>query len=109
MTKVLTNRLKLALKEIINEDQIGYMESRFCGENTRLIADIIEYSKQNKFDSILLLIDFEKAFDTINWNFLYNTLTLFNFGSNFIEWIKIIYTDIFSRITNNGNLTEKKR
>ena len=41
LTKVLANRLKPALKEIINEDQIGYMESRFCGENTRLIADII--------------------------------------------------------------------
>ena len=107
LTKVLANRLKSALKEIINEDQIGYMEGRFCGENTRLIADIIEYSKQKQIDSILLLIDFEKAFDTINWKFLYNTFKLFNFGSNFIEWIQIIYSDIFSRITNNGNLTEK--
>ena len=46
LTTVLANRLKSALKEIINEDQIGYMEGRFCGENTRLIADIITPGNQ---------------------------------------------------------------
>ena len=51
---MLANRLKIALKEIINEDQIGYMENRFCGENTRLIADIIEYTKNTKTNTILL-------------------------------------------------------
>ena len=41
------------------------MENRFCGENTRLIAHVIEYAKYMEVESILLLIDFEKAFDTI--------------------------------------------
>ena len=59
MKKALANRYKLALKEIINEDQFGYMENRFFWENTRLIVEIIEYSKQIKIDSILLLIDFK--------------------------------------------------
>ena len=102
LTKVLANRMKIGLKEIINEDQIGYMEKRFCGENTRLIADILEYATAQKIESILLLIDFEKAFDTISWNFLYKTLEFYNFGENFISWIKLLYTNIFSKVTNNG-------
>ena len=106
LTKTLANKMKHALKEIINEDQIGYMENRFCGENTRLIADMIEYVKELKIPSILLLIDFEKAFDTINWTFLYKTLKKFNFGEHFIDWIKIIYKDISSCVTNNGYQSE---
>ena len=106
LTKTLSNRMKVALGEIINSDQIGYMEGRFCGENTRLIADIIEYSTVFKKPGILLLVDFEKAFDSISWNFLFSTLRYFNFGENFIEWINIIYKDIFSCIINNGNVSK---
>ena len=106
MTKVLANRLKTGLKEIINTDQIGYMEGRFCGENTRLIADMIEYAKLTKTETILLLIDFEKTFDTINWNFLLQTLEFYNFGPFFINWIKLIYKDIYSRVANNGYISE---
>lgn len=98
--------MKIGLKEIINEAQIGYMENRFCGENTRLKADIIEYTKNYKIDAILLLIDFEKAFDTINWDFLFTTFKFYNFIDNFIDWIKILYTYTFNRVTNNGYLSD---
>ena len=64
-------------------DQIGYMKDRFIGENTRLIADVIDYCKHTLQPCIILLADFEKAFDTINWNFLQKCLTHFGFGPNF--------------------------
>ena len=94
--------MKKAYKEIINPDKIGYMEKRFCGENTRLIADIIEYCRLHKQQGILLFVNFEKAFDTVKWDFLFEVLHKFNFGNVFIVWIKIIYTGIYSKVTNNG-------
>ena len=45
------------------------MKNRYCGENTRLIADVIEFCKIKNFSCIILLVDFEKAFDTVNWSF----------------------------------------
>ena len=56
--------------EIIPIMKIG-RKNRFCEENTRLIADVIEYCKIYKHPCIILLIDFEKAFDTVRWSFLY--------------------------------------
>ena len=47
----------------------------------------------------------KKAFDTINWAFLQKTLTAFNFGTNFKNWINIFYNDISSCCLNNGNAT----
>jgi len=51
---------------------------------------------------ILLLIDFEKAFDTVRWTFLHKVLIKFNFGKIFKKWIQIIYNNIQSTVINNG-------
>ena len=40
---------------------------------------------------LLIFIDFEKAFDSLEWNFLYNCVDVFNFGPNFKRWIKTFY------------------
>ena len=37
------------------------------------------------------MLDFQKAFDTIEWRFLFKTLEFFNFGPSFIKWIETIY------------------
>jgi hypothetical protein len=98
MTKVLPT--------IINEDQSAYIKGRYIGENIRTISDIIEYCKFKNLSGILLLIDFEKAFDTVRWNFLNETLKKFNFGIIFRKWIRILYTKIKSTISNNGYFSE---
>ena len=92
--------------EIINPDQIGYMQNRFCGENIRLISDIIDYCTLLKTPCLILLADFEKAFDKISWNFLHCCLKRFGFGSSFQKWISILYNNIESCVSNNGYQSE---
>ena len=43
----------------------------------------MEFSDTKKFQGIFLFVDFEKAFDTLEWNFILKTLEAFNFGDNF--------------------------
>ncbi len=50
-----------------------------------------------------LTIDFEKAFDLLNWNFLFNVLKHVNFGEKNIRYIKMMYNNIESTLINNGN------
>ena len=45
---------------------------------------------------MLLFIDFEKAFDTLEWKFLQKTLRFYNFGDSIITWIKLLYSDIIA-------------
>jgi hypothetical protein len=96
LTKVLATRMQSVLDEIVSPDQNGYIKGRFIGENIRLISDIIEYKNANNRPGLIALLDFEKAFDTVNWQFLQHTLEAFNFGETFQKWTKIIYTDITS-------------
>ena len=49
-----------------------------------------------------IFIDFKKAFDSVDWNFLAKVLEAFNFGPQIQKWIKTFYTDISSCVINNG-------
>ena len=75
-------------------------------DSIRIIQDIMNYTKQKQLSGMLLFIDFEKAFDSINWCFMMEALKCFNFGPHFRNWVKVIYTDISSCIINNGTTSK---
>ena len=52
-------------------------------------------------------IDFEKAFDSLEWSQIFRTLHSFNFGSNIISWIKLLYNGSISKVQNNGWVTQQ--
>ena len=101
-TKVIASRIKNVLPLLINEDQTGYVKSRYIGENIRLILDLIELTDTMKIPGRLAFIDFEKAFDSLEWEFIFKTLKYFNLGHDIIRWVKVFYTEISSCIINNG-------
>ena len=79
IAKVLANRLQSVLPHIISPDQSGYLKGRNIGNNLRNILDIIEYTKEFNIEGMIIFVDFEKAFDTVQWDFLQKCLLIFNF------------------------------
>lgn len=55
-----------------------------------------------RYPRVTPFIDFEKALDTIEWNFVRKTLEHFGFGPSLISWINLFYSDIQSCIINNA-------
>ncbi len=106
LAKTLASRISKLLPMIISEDQTGYIKGRFIGCNIRLIEDIMFYTDTNNIPGILLTVDFEKAFDSIRWNFIASALKSYNFGPNFIGFIKCLYNDISTCVINNGHISE---
>ena len=85
--KSITNRLKPSLPDLINCDQTGFIKGRFVGENIRLIDSIICYAKEKNIPGLLYFLDFEKAFDTIEWPFIRKTFPYFSFASSILKWL----------------------
>ncbi len=106
LTKTLSNRLQVVLPSLIHTDQVAYIKDRYIGQNIRLMKDVITFTEDTNEPGIVTCIDFEKAFDTIEWEFLLKTLDIFGFGDNFKRWISILYTDISAGVMNNGKCTE---
>lgn len=102
----IANRFKKVLDIIVDSDQTGFISGRYIGENVRLIYDIMQYTEEHDVPGLLLLIDFEKAFDSISWNFLINVLHFFNFGDSIINWVKVFYHNISSAVIQGGNLSD---
>ena len=55
----------------------------------------------------LVFLDFEKAFDSIEWKYLQKCLEVFNFGLQLRQWATVIYNDITSCVLNNGFATKQ--
>lgn len=68
------------------------MEGRFVGMGARLFIDICEYCMESGGGGLLLFLDFEKAFDSVGWSFLFQVLRQFSFGWGFISWVGVLYT-----------------
>lgn len=103
---VLAKRLQKILANTINKNQTAYVKGRYIGENARLILDIFEYCDSENKNGILLFLDFEKAFDSVEWNFLFETLKKFNIGDQFLKWIEILYKNPKFKMKNNGWLSK---
>ena len=65
----LTQRLQNIIKNLVNTDQSAYIKGRYMGTNIRLVSDVIEYYDLSSKSGIVFMLDFTKAFDTIQWDY----------------------------------------
>ena len=106
LSGTIANRIKTVLNGIIHEDQRGFLQGRFIGDNTRLLYDIMHYTEEHKTPGLLLLVDFEKAFDSISWRFITKCLDFFNFGSFMCDMVKLLYKDAQLCVIQHGVFSE---
>ena len=102
IAKVIATRIKTYLNDIIHTNQTGFLADRFIGENIVKALSIIEFAEEENIPALLMFVDYEKAFDTVEWDFVLECLRFFNFGDTIINWVKILYTGINSCVVNNG-------
>jgi len=105
IARILAERCKQHLNKLISEDQNGFVPGRYIGLNINRILNLIELCKDNQINGVLLNIDFEKAFDCIEWDFIYSALESFGFPQIYISWVKTLYKNITACVINNGKFT----
>ena len=106
LSKVFANRLKKVITSLIDEDQAGFIEKRYIGENIRLLLDLADKMAEQQQPGLCVSLDIEKAFDSLEWPFLFKTLSSFGFSEKFQSWIEVLYTNIKSSVINNGYTTK---
>ena len=90
VSKVFVERLKTAIPSLISSNQAACLNGRFISEGGRLISDIFEVSDLLKLKELLLTVDIEKAFNSVNNNFLLKVLENYGFSHDFFKLIKIL-------------------
>ena len=87
-TKTIANGVKNVISQIINESQTGFIKDPYIWGNVRLTFELIEYVNVNNRHGLFFYSDFEKAFDSLNHEFMFKCLKHFNFGDDLIQWVK---------------------
>ena len=77
ISATLANRLKPTLDKIIGKSQMAYITGRYIAECTRNTYDLFTHAKDNNLPGMLLLVNFKKAFDSVNFQFIVTTLEIF--------------------------------
>ncbi len=99
-------KLELIMPELINPDQTGFIRGRQTQDNIWRTLQIINHIQDSNLQAVLLSLDAEKAFDSVNWLFLKGILTKLNFHEKCIKVIQNIYSSPTSRIKINGTLSK---
>ena len=89
---------------VVAKDQTCGVPDRYIWENVAFLWDV---SYATTFDSrvAILSLDQEKAFDRVDWGFMLSTLRTMGFGASFVNWVRLLYTNVQSAVNVNGYLS----
>jgi hypothetical protein len=84
LTNILANRLGLIIHKVIADIQTAFIKDRFIMEGIVILHETIHEIHHKKLPGVLFKIDFEKAYDKVNWAFLYQMMQAKGFGDTFV-------------------------
>ncbi|RVW25038.1 LINE-1 reverse transcriptase-like [Vitis vinifera] len=101
MAKVLANRLKRVLNKVVAPTQNAFVMGRQILDASLIANEVIDSWQKRKEKGLICKLDIEKAYDSINWQFLLKTLHKMGFGSKWLGWMwSCISTAKFSVLVN---------
>jgi len=85
LSKILANRLKKVLPSIIAVNQSAFLSRRGLLDSILVTNETVDYLKKEKKSGVIVKVDFEKAYDSVDWKFLYYMLGRLGFNC---KWVK---------------------
>jgi hypothetical protein len=101
-SKILANRMRKRMGEIISENQSAFIKSRCLHDNFVLVRQVARKINSRRKTGVLLKLDLSRAFDSISWAFLFEVLRKMGFGELFLKWIALLLYTANTKVVVNG-------
>ncbi|CAN1182863.1 LINE-1 retrotransposable element ORF2 protein [Linum perenne] len=103
ISKVLANRLSKVLPSLISPAQTAFIKGRNIGYGILLAHELLKgYNRSGISPRCGMKIDLMKAFDSIEWEFVFETLKSMNFLDQFVDWIAECFHASMLSVNVNG-------
>ncbi|XP_058764508.1 uncharacterized protein LOC131637959 [Vicia villosa] len=106
VTKLLAGRLKRILGTIVSPCQSAFVPGRQMLEGVVVANEVVDFARKEGKDCLLFKVDFEKAYDKVNWNFLRYMFRKMGFGAKWRGWMEKLVFKSHMLILVNGSPTE---
>jgi hypothetical protein len=93
LSRVLTNRLRPFMDCLVHPDQKGFIPGRSIHHQVLLVRDLQNLVSFRGDEGLAVFLDFAKAYDRVNREYLFRVIEKQGFGSHFLAWIRLLYVD----------------
>lgn len=107
ISKILANRIKGVIDQNIGEAQSAYVEGRNILDGPLIINELCSWAKKSKKQVLLFKVDFEKAFDSVNWEYLDSIISQLGYGEKWRMWIRGCLHSARLSVLVNGSPTKE--
>ena len=104
ISKILANRLKFVMHKIVAEEQYCGIIGKSLVSCNNNIRDVIEYVTSTNNEAAVINLDWSKAFDRVDMQFLFKVMRKLGIPTEFIEWVEMLYHNTQSCVSINGLL-----
>lgn len=107
ITKVMAHRVKKVVGKLIGDVQNAFIEGRYILDGVLIANETMDFLKKTKKKSLIFKVDFEKAYDSLNWDFLSEIMRCMGFGSKWCKWVEACLQSASVSILVNGSPTKE--
>ncbi|XP_074318329.1 uncharacterized protein LOC141655135 [Silene latifolia] len=105
VSKVLANRLKQFLGDIVSENQGAFTPGRTISDNVLIAFEVFHAMKSSRQveGNMAIKLDMAKAYDRVEWRFLYRVLCVMGLDRNWVDRVMACVTSVSFSVLVNGN------
>ncbi|XP_045791342.1 uncharacterized protein LOC123886049 [Trifolium pratense] len=107
LAKVLANRLRQVIGSVISESQIAFVKNRQILDGILIANEVVDEARKSKKDLLLFKVDFEKAYDSVDWGYLDAVMGRMAFPSLWRKWIRECVCTATASVLVNGSPTDE--
>ena len=107
LAKFLANRLRSVIGLVISESQSAFIKGRQILDDILVANEIVDEARKFNKELILFKVDFEKAYDTVDWGYLDDVMSKMGFSSLWRKWIKECVCTATTSVLVNGSPTDE--
>ncbi|GJX54549.1 RNA-directed DNA polymerase, eukaryota, reverse transcriptase zinc-binding domain protein [Tanacetum coccineum] len=100
-------RSKAVLGDLVNEIQSAFVADRQILDGPFILNEIVQWCKKRNKQAMVFKVDFEKAYDSVRWDFVEDILRKFGFGDKWCTWIRSCLQSSRGSVIVNGSPTEE--
>ncbi|MCI14026.1 RNA-directed DNA polymerase (Reverse transcriptase) [Trifolium medium] len=95
------------MNSIVASTQSAFLKGRLLVDGVLIVNEVVDLAKKSGKDCLIFKVDFEKAYDSVDWSFLEYMLERFGFCVKWREWIRACVFAGNMSILVNGSATEE--